>query len=156
MHIVGPYLTTTRTQKPKENVTKAKQLDLENGWRERNVRLKEIGLPKETLNQYTEWAYGRGKKTKTKNAAGPVYKTTNQSDPDSNRIKVVGNKHGTNVDKPYAAPVARHAINDGGCTKKPSQVYTGSKIIGIATMHKSNMVPIFSDEEAIDVARMRR
>jgi hypothetical protein len=27
---------------------------------------------------------------------------------------------------------------------------------GIATMHKSNAVPIFSDEEAIDIAHMRR
>jgi hypothetical protein len=27
---------------------------------------------------------------------------------------------------------------------------------GIATMHKSNAVPVFSDEQAIDIARMRR
>lgn len=40
--------------------------------------------------------------------------------------------------------------------KKSSPIYTGDKLKGIATMHKSNMVPIFSDEEAIAVARMRR
>ena len=34
--------------------------------------------------------------------------------------------------------------------------YTGSKIIGIGTLHKSNAVPIFSDEEAKDQASMRR
>ena len=36
------------------------------------------------------------------------------------------------------------------------KVYTGTKIKGIGTMHKSNAVPIFSDEEAQDIAHMRR
>jgi len=40
--------------------------------------------------------------------------------------------------------------------KMPDKVYTGTKIIGIGTMHKSNAVPIFSDDEAKDVASMRR
>ena len=34
--------------------------------------------------------------------------------------------------------------------------YTGNRLIGIATMHKSNSVPVFSQEEAIDISRMRR
>lgn len=38
----------------------------------------------------------------------------------------------------------------------PAKVYTGTKVKGIATMHKSNAVPVFSDEEAVDIARMRR
>ena len=38
----------------------------------------------------------------------------------------------------------------------PAKVYTGTKVKGIATMHKSNAVPVFSDEEAIDISRMRR
>lgn len=44
------------------------------------------------------------------------------------------------------------AVNLGQETK----VYTGDKIIGIATMHKSNLVPIFSDDQAKAVATMRR
>ena len=39
---------------------------------------------------------------------------------------------------------------------KPTKVYTGTKMKGIGTMHKSNSVPIFSDEEAIAIATMRR
>lgn len=39
---------------------------------------------------------------------------------------------------------------------KPKPVYTGTKIKGIGTMHKSNAVPIFSDEDAVDIAHMRR
>lgn len=38
----------------------------------------------------------------------------------------------------------------------PAKVYTGDKIKGIGTMHKSNAVPIFSDEQAVDIANMRR
>lgn len=36
------------------------------------------------------------------------------------------------------------------------KVYTGTKVKGIATMHKSNAVPVFSDEEAVEISRMRR
>lgn len=34
--------------------------------------------------------------------------------------------------------------------------YTGTKMLGIGTLHKSNAVPIFTDEEAKDQAKMRR
>jgi hypothetical protein len=36
------------------------------------------------------------------------------------------------------------------------KVYTGTKMIGIGTLHKSNAVPIFSDDDAKEIARMRR
>lgn len=44
----------------------------------------------------------------------------------------------------------------GAVSSKPPQIYTGTKIIGIGTLHKSNAIPVFSDEEAKDIARMRR
>lgn len=43
------------------------------------------------------------------------------------------------------------------CTKKEPMVYSGErKLLGIATMHKSNMVPVFEEQDAKDIARMRR
>jgi hypothetical protein len=50
------------------------------------------------------------------------------------------------------------SLNSGhhDCSKKESPVYTGTKVKGIGTMHKSNAVPIFSDEEAIEISKMRR
>jgi hypothetical protein len=42
------------------------------------------------------------------------------------------------------------------CVKHADQEYTGTKVKGIGTMHKSNAVPIFSDEEAVDISKMRR
>ena len=40
--------------------------------------------------------------------------------------------------------------------KREVKKYTGSEIIGIAAMHKSNEVPIFNTDAAKDVAKMRR
>ena len=40
--------------------------------------------------------------------------------------------------------------------KKESPKYTGTLIKGIATMHKSNAIPVINDEQAKDIARMRR
>jgi hypothetical protein len=44
----------------------------------------------------------------------------------------------------------------GNASWRPNPVYTGDKVKGIGTMHKSNAVPVFSDEEAHDIATMRR
>jgi hypothetical protein len=62
-----------------------------------------------------------------------------------------------------SAPVGRETtthipsvVTEGGSTSSVHKVYTGDKILGIATMHKSNAVPVFSDEQAKDISRMRR
>lgn len=46
----------------------------------------------------------------------------------------------------------------GGIAPKASvNVYSGErKLLGIATMHKSNMVPVFSKEDAESISKMRR
>jgi hypothetical protein len=44
----------------------------------------------------------------------------------------------------------------GVATKSEDKVYTGSKMIGIGTLHKSNAVPVFTDDEAKEMASMRR
>ena len=40
--------------------------------------------------------------------------------------------------------------------KKEEKVYTGTEIIGIAQMHKSNAVPVRGKKQAAEVATMRR
>ena len=40
--------------------------------------------------------------------------------------------------------------------KKESPAYTGTLVKGIATMHKSNAVPVISQQEAEDISNMRR
>ena len=63
-----------------------------------------------------------------------------------------------------STPVGRTTSNhipsrntgEGIASSKPVQQYTGTKMLGIGTMHKSTSVPIFSDEEAVNIATMRR
>ena len=40
--------------------------------------------------------------------------------------------------------------------KRESVKYTGTYLQGIATMHKSNAIPVSSREQAIEVSQMRR
>jgi hypothetical protein len=48
-------------------------------------------------------------------------------------------------------------IPTGVAPKKEPMQYSGErKLLGIATMHKSNMVPVFSTEDAEALAKMRR
>jgi hypothetical protein len=54
------------------------------------------------------------------------------------------------------AHIPSRNTGDGIASTKPIPQYTGTKIKGIGTMHKSNAVPIFSDEEAVEISRMRR
>ena len=44
----------------------------------------------------------------------------------------------------------------GVAVKAPDKVYTGDNMLGIATMHKSNAVPVFCAEDAIEISKMRR
>ena len=45
---------------------------------------------------------------------------------------------------------------DSSMAKKEEKVYTGTEIIGIAQMHKSNAVPVRGKKQAAEVATMRR
>ncbi len=49
-------------------------------------------------------------------------------------------------------------LNNIGVTGlvKETNKYTGKNLLGIAVMHKSNIVPVFSQQEASDIANMRR
>ena len=60
---------------------------------------------------------------------------------------------------PPGRETPKHASLDTGfvtCSRKFGNSYTGDKIKGIGTMHKSNAVPVFSDDEAKEIASMRR
>tara|TARA_R110002153_G_scaffold3244_19_gene15984 strand:+ start:19169 stop:19456 length:288 start_codon:yes stop_codon:yes gene_type:complete len=54
----------------------------------------------------------------------------------------------------HAMPPTSDYIGNGSA--KTTNVYTGSLITGIATMHKSNAVPVTSRQQAIDISNMRR
>lgn len=61
--------------------------------------------------------------------------------------------------KPYVRETPNYpSLNTGyhNTALKPSPQYTGDKMLGIGTLHKSNAVPVFCDNEAKEMARMRR
>jgi hypothetical protein len=63
------------------------------------------------------------------------------------------------VSKPFIRETPKIAslnTGDGVASSKPRMQYTGDKMLGIGTLHKSNAVPVFSTDEAKEMARMRR
>jgi hypothetical protein len=44
----------------------------------------------------------------------------------------------------------------GSTAPKENQRYSGDKIKGVMPLHKSSIVPVFSNQEILDVSRMRR
>ena len=68
----------------------------------------------------------------------------------SSRIPSYSNYRGSND----SIPSVQDTTNSTYMPK--TKVYTGNNIVGIATMHKSNAVPVFSKEQAEDISKMRR
>ena len=63
------------------------------------------------------------------------------------------------VKTPPGRETVRIASQDTGwvaCTTAANQEYTGTKVLGISTLHKSNGIPVFSQEEAVEISKMRR
>lgn len=53
-------------------------------------------------------------------------------------------------------PPSLDAGGTGGTKPIEGKRYTGSAMLGVGVLHKSNLVPIFDPEAAVDIARMRR
>lgn len=140
MHLVGPYLTTTNYKKRKTKMTKAKQAEMDTRWRDYNKWAKRNNLPTMTFEEYEDYTHGRSKVTRT-----PTKDVWKSSEPQLHRSS----------DHRKLYPSLNSDV--GGVAAKPEpKVYTGTLIKGIATMHKSNAVPVFNSEQAEEIARMRR
>ena len=129
MHLEGPWLTTTGKIKSKRR--KYASADAARQARE---------LKTEWEQKQAEWDRLAPRFSTTKSA--PIKKTCPSLQYPPGR-------------EPQAIPSLDTGVT-GAVTIKAIPQYTGTKIKGIGTMHKSNAVPIFSDEDAVDIARMRR
>jgi hypothetical protein len=47
-------------------------------------------------------------------------------------------------------------VGTHNCSAPDKNRYTGTLVKGIGTLHKSNLVPIINEQEAKDIANMRR
>lgn len=107
-----------------------------------NQRSKKKSKTKKQIAEYQEWLDSVNKQT------------TNFSR--GHKVKVEPLKQ----PKPYVRETPYYpSLTTGGdnCTKPiHGKVYTGTAMVGIGTLHKSNAVPIFNIEDAQDQAKMRR
>jgi hypothetical protein len=129
MHLEGPWLSTTGKKKGKKKFASAEHARKA---REQEESWKEL---------QKKWAVEAEDKKRSRGlAAAPLKGNYSLAIPEGRNTTA----HLKSVD------------TGGNATLKPPKVYTGDKVKGIATMHKSNAVPVFSDEQAIDISKMRR
>lgn len=135
-------LTTLNTKKRKSN--KKHTLKQIEKWtkemRDYNKRMRQIHCHhmQMTIEQYIDYIHGRLKPKAKENTKTykPSYDTTRST-----------------------KDIPSHISNEGfaPCIKKEPQQYTGDLIVGIATMHKSNAVPVMrGTKQAEEIAKMRR
>jgi len=129
MHLEGPWLNTTGKQKGKKKFRSA----------EHKRQHEQLEQEWQTLQQKHQSVIKTAQQEKLRKNAG-LNRTWSLSIPEGR-----GTDH---------IPSARSGA--GVAAKKDSPAYTGTKVKGIGTMHKSNAVPIFSDEEAVEISTMRR
>jgi len=130
MHL-AQGLTTTKTSKRKQKKLTPKDIqDYTVAWRAHNKDCRKRYLHSmqfDTVEAYIDYARGNIKVAKSNKGNTKVAKI---------------NAGNTNV------AIPSHAASVGNCFKTEPHVYSGDrKLVGIAVMHKSNLVPIFEDEE---------
>ena len=127
MHLEGPWLSTIGKKKGKKKFASA----------EHARKARELDESWKELQK--RWAVDLEDKKRTRALSAAPY------------VSPPKNWRGSDAPK-----LPSRDTGAGNATLKPMKVYTGTKVKGIATMHKSNAVPVFSDEEAQDISKMRR
>jgi len=130
MHLEGPWLSTTGKKKGKQKFRSA----------EHAKKARELDESWQSLQK--KWGIEAEERKRKRAMSAPVLLSTQTSAPFRRETPYIPSLNGG---KDMAPAVLA-----------PQKVYTGTKVKGIATMHKSNAVPVFSDDEAVDIAKMRR
>jgi hypothetical protein len=126
MHLEGPWLSTTGKKKGKKK------------WASAEAKRKAEFLEESWKALQKKWGVEAEEKKRKRGLAADTWQPK----------ETIFRRETPKIDSlPFTA---------GPCVKAPDKVYTGDKIKGIGTMHKSNAIPVFSDEQAQDIAKMRR
>ena len=147
MHLVRG-MTTINTKKRKTKMTPGKLERLQQQHKEHNKHMKQLGCHNNvmTFDEYVDYVSGNYK-PKTKPTA----------------VKAPWQQEGY-TRKTEHVPSHNSEHSFAPATKKEAMQYTGErKLVGIAMMHKSNLVPVFADDDdktgskqATEIAQMRR
>jgi hypothetical protein len=138
MHLIRG-ISTLNTSKPKFKMTKAKEASWRDDFAIYNRELKRQGQPRLAWEQYMDMRLGKTKASK------PAFKP----------LQAAVFTHPRYVDHRDDIPSLNVVV--GNTNRRENMKYDGErKLLGIAVMHKSNLVPIFDEEQAKDISRMRR
>jgi len=127
MHLEGPWLSTTGKKKGKKKFASA----------EHARKARELDESWKELQK--RWAIEAEDKKRKRALSSEIYKSPTPTYRGADTPRIPSRDSGSGV-----------------ATLSPAKIYTGTMVKGIATMHKSNAVPVFSDEQAVDISRMRR
>ena len=127
MHLEGPWLSTTGKRKGKQKFASS------------DAKRKSEQLDKEWQELQKRWGVEADERKRQR---------AMEAEPLSYTLSVPAGRS--------TAHIKSLGQDSGVATLAQPKVYTGTKVKGIATMHKSNAVPVFSDEQAIDISKMRR
>lgn len=142
MHLERGLSTINTSGPQKKKLSKSKIQKMKEDLLAYNKQLKIEGRQSErmTFDEYVASIYGHVPKSKTVTSS------------------LITPNNGFHRQTPYY-PSVNHFGNTNSTARQESPKYTGErKLVGIATMHKSNMVPVFEDDKkyAKDLAQMRR
>ena len=143
MHLLPVYYSTTSTKKRKK---KNKTKSLIAAEKEHEKFLKRMGVGSRSsvgVEQRSSKPWVTG--------SSPVESANKRS------VGKSGNPpHLGCGDQRFESSRSDQVFYDPSMAKKEEKVYTGTEIMGIAQMHKSNAVPIRNKKSAEEVAKMRR
>ena len=133
MHMEGPWLSTTGKKKGKK---KFRNADVANKARQ-NAESWQAFLDKWDI------------KPDDNRTSGKTIRKSTWMGPTVNSRVVVDPRRLTNHIPSLDTGV-------GVAVKKEVTQYTGTAMLGIGQLHKSNAIPVFSKEDAVDISKMRR
>ena len=133
MHMEGPWLSTTGKKRGKK---KFRNADVANKAR-KNAESWQAFLDKWNIKSDDN-------RTSRKN----IQKSTWMGPTVNSRV-VVDPRRSTNH-------IPSLDTGKGLAAKREVQQYTGTAMLGIGQLHKSNSIPVFSKEDAVDISKMRR
>lgn len=141
MHLAQGLTTTRTTKRKKKKLTQAQLQKLEVQWRQHNKDMRRRHLHDMQFKNFEDYVkYIRGE-----------YKPRQKSVEEFKPLRW----------EPYRRETQHipslNSLPTGVAIKPEPKVYTGDLIVGIATMHKSNAVPVMrGTDQAKDIAKMRR
>lgn len=134
MHLVGPWLSTTGKRKGKQKHRTAASADKAR----RNAESWQ-----QLLEKYdAKVVVGKSKQVRANT---------------SKSVATSGSDWRSRIDPRRLTDHLPSVDTGRGIAVKPAdKVYTGDAMIGIGQLHKSNGIPVFRAEDAVDVSKMRR